>query len=395
MSRHFGGDRDIDRDEHTPDNPGPGPDLESVRRAIAALRKGAPVVATDRRGDAWVAFGAEYAAADVIALMRRWRSGPPLLALTDRRATLLHIPPSGEDVILITITNDMTADTVLSLADPTADLGHPLRGPFERDGTAISDGLRGIIRMCKSAHLLPAAIAAPLPAGISAAEWADARGLAVVSADQIGQFEAAQANDLRQVADAHVPLAGAEDTRLVAFRPGAGEREHLAIIIGQPPSDEPVLVRLHSQCFTGDLLASLRCDCGDQLRGAINVIAQAGGGVVLYLDQEGRDIGLVNKLRAYHLQDDGFDTIEANERLGFEADERLFLVAAKMLRRCGFDRIRLLTNNPQKVAQLQHFGIDVVERAPHAFPTNNHNEAYLATKARRSGHYLDVGPDDD
>ena len=149
-----------------------------------------------------------------------------------------------------------------------------------------------------------------------------------------------------------------------------------------------MLTRLHSECFTGDLLGSLKCDCGQQLRGAIAEIAAAGGGILLYLAQEGRGIGLVNKLRAYALQDQGFDTVEANERLGFEADERLFLPAAEMLRRLGFAKVRLMTNNPDKVAALAGFGIEVVERVAHAFPANDHNAFYLSTKARKSGHIL-------
>jgi GTP cyclohydrolase II len=149
-----------------------------------------------------------------------------------------------------------------------------------------------------------------------------------------------------------------------------------------------VLTRLHSECFTGDLLGSLRCDCGDQLRGAIAEIARAGSGVLLYLAQEGRGIGLVNKLRAYQLQDAGFDTVDANEQLGFDADERVYLPAAEMLRQLGISRVRLLTNNPEKVAALTRCGIAVVERVPHIFPANDHNERYLRTKASRSGHLL-------
>jgi GTP cyclohydrolase II len=184
-----------------------------------------------------------------------------------------------------------------------------------------------------------------------------------------------------------VPLAKAEDARLVAFRPGDGGTEHLAILIGKPDPAN-ALVRLHSECFTGDLLASLRCDCGDQLRGAIAAIAASGGGVLLYLAQEGRGIGLINKLRAYQLQDAGFDTIDANEQLGFDADERVYLPAAEMLRQLGFTTVRLLTNNPDKVAALQRYGIAVAERVPHAFPSNAHNERYLNTKATRGGHFL-------
>jgi len=183
-----------------------------------------------------------------------------------------------------------------------------------------------------------------------------------------------------------VPLADAPDARIIAFRPSNGGHEHLAIVIGEPGTTEPVLVRLHSECFTGDLLGSLRCDCGDQLRRAIAEISIQGSGIVLYLAQEGRGIGLVNKLRAYQLQDQGYDTLDANERLGFDADERLYLPAAEMLHRLGFNRVRLMTNNPDKVAQLARCAIDVVERVPHVIPSNDHNQAYLRTKALRGGH---------
>ena len=182
------------------------------------------------------------------------------------------------------------------------------------------------------------------------------------------------------------------DAQLVAFRPSIGSADHLAIIIGQPQRDQPVLTRLHSECFTGDLLGSLRCDCGDQLRGALAVMAAAGSGVLLYLAQEGRGIGLANKLRAYALQDQGLDTIDANRALGFDPDERFYWPAAEMLRQLGCTKIRLMTNNPDKLAALSHYGIAVVERVPLAFPSNAHNEAYLRTKAVRSGHLLDPSP---
>ena len=183
-----------------------------------------------------------------------------------------------------------------------------------------------------------------------------------------------------------MPLIADQDTRIIAFRPADGGLEHLAIVIGDPPRGKPVLLRLHSECFTGDLLGSLRCDCGDQLQGAIKEIAAAGGGVLIYLAQEGRGSGLVNKLRAYELQDRGFDTMDANEQLGFDADERGDLPAARMLGHLRFDRVRLMTNNPDKVAALAACGIAVEERVPHAFPSNKHNEGYLKTKAVRGGH---------
>ena len=162
----------------------------------------------------------------------------------------------------------------------------------------------------------------------------------------------------------------------------------MAIVVGSPDPDKPVLARLHSECFTGDLLGSLKCDCGDQLQGAMKEIKAVGAGILLYLAQEGRGIGLVNKLRAYVLQAEGFDTLDANEQLGFDADERVYIPAAKMLKLLGYDKIRLMTNNPDKVDALKSVGVNVVERVQHAFPSNQHNELYLKTKADRAGHYF-------
>ncbi|MEQ9349230.1 MAG: GTP cyclohydrolase II, partial [Alphaproteobacteria bacterium] len=272
------------------------------------------------------------------------------------------------------------------------------------------DGETAALELAKLARLLPAVFAAPLPASRMAwlGDWAARENLLAVDGEDCLAYRRIAARALQPVAVADIPLEGAAACRVHAFRPGDGSLEHLALVIGQvdpdpapdsaPDSGEaavggsgaaPVLIRLHSECFTGDLLGSLRCDCGQQLRGAIDEIARAGSGILLYLAQEGRGIGLINKLRAYALQDAGHDTFDANEALGFEADERLFLPAATMLRRLGVGRVRLMTNNPEKVAALRRFGVDVVERVAHAFPSNGHNEAYLKAKAGR-GHLLDV-----
>jgi GTP cyclohydrolase II len=176
--------------------------------------------------------------------------------------------------------------------------------------------------------------------------------------------------------------------RLHVFRPDDGGIEHYAVEVGRPDRDRPVLARLHSACFTGDVLGSLKCDCGAQLAGALAAMAAEGAGVLLYLNQEGRGIGLANKLRAYALQDQGFDTVDANHRLGFEDDERDFRLGAEILRRLGFRRVRLLTNNPRKVEWLGASGIEVTERVPLRLGETPENAAYLATKAARSGHLL-------
>jgi GTP cyclohydrolase II len=172
------------------------------------------------------------------------------------------------------------------------------------------------------------------------------------------------------------------------FRLGDGTEEHYAVEIGEPDRTAPVLARLHSACFTGDLLGSLKCDCGPQLRAALSQMGAERAGVLLYLNQEGRGIGLANKMRAYSLQDQGFDTVEANHRLGFEDDERDFRIGAEILRKMGFDAVRLMTNNPAKIARMEGCGIAVTERVPLRVGETDQNRAYLATKAAKSGHLL-------
>jgi GTP cyclohydrolase II len=193
---------------------------------------------------------------------------------------------------------------------------------------------------------------------------------------------------LSEVVSARVPLDVSEAGRVRVFRPLDGSEEHYAVEIGAPDRAAPLLCRLHSACFTGDLIGSLKCDCGPQLRAALAQIGAEGAGMLLYLNQEGRGIGLANKMRAYSLQDQGFDTVEANHRLGFEDDERDFRIGAQILRAMGFGRVRLMTNNPAKVAMMRASGVEVVERVPLRAGRGRHNAAYLDTKAEKSGHLL-------
>lgn len=362
-----------------------------VEAALSALRRGDPVMIAGAEGETpEIAVAAELAREDSLTLLQQWGKSRPSLLLTANRAAILHIPPTGEDILQLPMADDVGAGTVRALVDPTHDLDGTVRGPFKRSKNPISAPSRAAMDLVKAGLLLPAALAVRVGVGSDQAEsWADARGMAFVTVPEIARFRDQGAMPLlERVVATKVPLEDAEASRIVAFRPRDGGQEHLAIVIGEPAADAPVLVRLHSECLTGDLLGSLKCDCGAQLKGAIRTIAKSGAGVLLYLAQEGRGIGLVNKLRAYRLQEQGFDTIEANERLGFKADEREFVVAAEMLKALGFTTIRLLTNNPDKVSALEAAGIKVAERVPHAFPPNNHNEFYLSTKKKRSGHYL-------
>jgi GTP cyclohydrolase II len=361
--------------------------LVEIDRAVTDLRRGGFVVL--RAPDAALLMLAAEAVTDTaLADLTRLAGAPPALAITRRRAAVLGLvdaPAGPGGSVLLSVPDGTDAELLRDLADPAAPNRAPL--PFAAVDSAIRAAADAAVELAKLARLLPAAVVVPL-SRTTAQRIVAAEAVLAVDSVHVLDYQASAARSLRPVSQASVPLKDAEETRIIAFRPSDGGLEHLAILIGEPDPATPVLTRLHSECFTGDLLGSLRCDCGDQLRGAIVEISRAGGGVLLYLAQEGRGIGLVNKLRAYELQDAGFDTVDANEQLGFDADERVYLPAAEMLRQLGFSRIRLLTNNPEKVAALTRCGITVVERVPHVFPANGHNERYLKTKATRSGHLL-------
>jgi len=304
--------------------------------------------------------------------------------MTGRRAVVLSLWPEdgAEPPKVVVVEGDLPviADLAASAVDPIA------AGPFSAPGITVraadADGLAAAaVHLMKRARLMPAAAVVDV-----APERAAALPLLWAEAADVLHHEHLLALSLQPVSRAHVPLADALETTVIAFRPSDGGIEHLALLIGEPKPGTPVLTRLHSECFTGDLLGSLRCDCGDQLRGAIKEIGERGAGILLYMAQEGRGIGLVNKLRAYALQDAGFDTMEANEQLGFDDDERIYLPAAAMLRQLGFSQVRLMTNNPAKVEALSRHGVTVVERVPHVFPSNDHNRSYLEAKRTKGGH---------
>lgn len=367
--------------------------LQSVERATADLRRGAVVVIAGN-GHALLVQAAEGLRRDALARLAALSKQTPSLLLTARRASILGLTNDPRGAVRISLSGGITAETVRMMADPAGP--QPQEQPSALSIALIDRETRpgaaelGAIELAKLARLLPATVVTAVPAERLGylPSWADTESLLIVDLENIHQYRDTEARTLERVGEATVPLTEAEDTIVTAFRPPDGGREHLAIVIGTLDSNAPALVRIHSECFTGDLLASLRCDCGDQLRGAVAEIEKAGSGVLLYMAQEGRGIGLVNKLRAYELQDQGFDTIDANEQLGFDPDERIYQPAAEILKQLGISRVRLLTNNPQKVAALADGGIEVVERVPHAFPPNRHSQRYLATKQDRGGHLL-------
>ena len=364
-----------------PAEPNPSAPLLAVQQAARVLRLGGLVRLVADCG-ATDGLAAEALLGAVRRPLPTLAPGSCLLAVTGERLHSLGLTAEREQVHLLPLeTNDIAPDQIAMLTDPTAPAGSAAEILARAIPTDRADAVAAI-ELCKLAGLLPAAILLPATA--------PATDVLPVSVDAVAGYRRLSAATLRPVSEARVPLADAEDARIISFRPADGGPEQYAILVGEPERENAPLTRLHSECFTGDFLGSLRCDCGDQLRGAIRRMAHEGAGVLLYLAQEGRGIGLVNKLRAYVLQDAGLDTVEANHHLGFGGDERDFWAAAAMLRQLGIARVRLLTNNPSKIVQLRQRGIEVVSWVPHIFAANKHNRRYLQTKAERSGHMLAV-----
>jgi GTP cyclohydrolase II len=347
--------------------------------------------------------GARRAARAIDALRRGWPfrvegadGSLDLLAVESARDAALaefsghDMLLSGERAVTLKLTNQRVAatpgpvrlanaaDTVtaaLAIADPALDLANPLKGPFHTIATGGEAAATAAMTMARHAGLLPAFF---VREAAGEAETA-------CSVDDVAAL--LDPTRLEVAARARLPVEASESAEIIAFRSPEEASDHVALIVGKRDGNPPV-VRLHSECLTGDVLGSLKCDCGPQLHAALHTMADAPWGVLLYLRQEGRGIGLVNKLRAYALQDQGYDTVDANLRLGFPVEARDFAIAGRMLELLNIPRIRLMTNNPEKVSRLEKEGVEIVERLPLALPTNKYNEQYLATKRDRTGHQL-------
>ena len=354
---------------------------QKLARARADLRMGAPVVIVGT--SASLVYSAEVIDQSRFDALRG-HFNDTRLVITARRAETLKVACYDGDFAQISITNDRDLRWVKSVADPSRDLSAGPLGPFQvlRD-TAIGQE-RTALSLLKSAELLPAAVLCEIK---NPAEFVSNNGLSLLPSSDIDGFVHSHQHFADMIA-ARLPTQTSDQGRLHVFRPPTADQEHYAMEIGRPDRAKPVLVRLHSACFTGDILGSLKCDCGPQLRSALSHMGTEGQGVLLYLNQEGRGIGLTNKIRAYALQDKGFDTVEANHRLGFEDDERDFRIGAALLREMGITQIRLMTNNPKKIEMMEKQGIKVVERVPLKVGEGAENLAYLATKAAKSGHLL-------
>jgi len=360
-----------------------------AERASAELRRGGHVMLRLNNGEAALFRGAEFADVEDIDFLSRLAGSGPLLVLTANRVkSLQRSLRQGWPAATIALAASHY-QKMFNLAFGQTRLGDDDDGislVAERSGSLADHATR----LLRNAKLLPAALMARLPFRDIAAQdrFAQEHNILVLEARDLDFYHHQAGAKMRIAARARVPLAVAEDAEVVMFRTEIGGEDHFAVLIGKGAELDVPLVRLHSQCITGDVLGSLKCDCGDQLQTAMRLMAKNGGGVLIYLAQEGRDIGLLNKMRAYALQDNGFDTVDANHALGFNTDERVFLPAARILDALGITRLRLITNNPDKISQLEQCGIKVEERAPLILASNPHNEDYLATKKHRTGHMI-------
>ncbi|MCH2547853.1 MAG: GTP cyclohydrolase II [Alphaproteobacteria bacterium] len=358
--------------------------MRRIDRALHELRAGYPVVVEDEAQRFWLVMSAEMANhARRDALLTQCDAAA--LVITGIRAKRLALegatPQEARAIAFDCLTHrpdvlEQCIDPLQTQAD-MSDIQAHVVGANLVQAEALT--------LCKLAALLPAAITGKLTVD-DAQAWTKKEHILSIGLADIAAYKDGLHTTLYEVSSAHVPLRAFENVHVKAFRPRYGNAEHLVVCVGEPHKQSAPLVRVHSSCVTGDIFGSLRCDCGEQLHEAIARMAQQGHGVLLYMSQEGRGIGIVNKLRAYELQDAGLDTLDANEAMGFEADERQFNAAAHILKLLGHSSICLLSNNPDKVTQLEENGIIVNKRVSLALPANAHNHAYLTTKEKRCGH---------
>jgi GTP cyclohydrolase II len=345
----------------------------AVERAIAALRTGRAVRIEGAKPLAFLS--AETATEELLDTLDPERRAP--LLLSGGRAAALSLGNERDaadpaNPVLIEREAWLDPSAALTLADPAQDFSRAPIGPLKPLHLEAPEAAEAALELARAAGLLPAL-------------WLIDQERPALSVPLEDLQDDALRPEVTLLARARLPLEDMPDTQIFAFRGSDDGQEHVALLVGAFEG-KPPLIRLHSECLTGDVFGSLKCDCGPQLKEALRLIAEAGGGVLLYLRQEGRGIGLANKLRAYALQDRGFDTVDANLRLGFADDERDYAHAAAILRKLGIGQVRLLTNNPRKVEALEREGIGVTERVPHHMAANPHNADYLAVKRAKSGH---------
>ncbi|WP_018861416.1 GTP cyclohydrolase II RibA [Thioalkalivibrio sp. ALJ3] len=370
--------------------------MHNADRGIFDLRRGHPVLLSGEQSSVLVA-AVEGLTPVLLDRLTHMTGGRPRLILTPHRASAMGWPQplaKGWEGVALEFAPGTDPEALFTLAsapEASNEGEHPTHALDQAEVRTAEPAEVAALELARAGRLLPAVVSARVPEPVpEAIRSALADGMFLNVDEREARAVAHHPRlELAYVSEAPVPLADAPVTRFMLFREGNGILEHVAVVIGEPNEwPEAVPVRLHSACLTGDLFGSLRCDCGDQLRLGVKTINESGGGVLLYLAQEGRGIGLANKLRAYTMQTAGLDTIDSDCQLGFEADGRRYDAAVEMLEFLGIDTVRVLTNNPAKIEALRAGGIQVVAREPVHGTLNPHNLRYLSTKADRGGHWL-------
>jgi GTP cyclohydrolase II len=369
--------------------------MYNAERGLFEMRQGRPLLVTEANavgseGRAVLVGSVEGLDDERLSTLLRFAGGAPRLVLTSHRVAAMGLQEGEGDVRRACVLGPLDGLG----ADALADLAAGSRPAFMGDGWSLEPAAEPeavALELARLGRLLPALVAVELePERSERLEAAlEARAVLTVSVEEARAYTDRAGREVVKLGEAPVPLVEAEDSTFILFREASGLQEHVAILVGSREDwPDPVPVRLHSACLTGDLFGSLRCDCGEQLRGSMKHFAARGGGMLLYLAQEGRGIGLRNKFRAYTLQETGLDTIDADGTLGFGADERRYDVAVRILEQLGIERIELLTNNPEKMRAMRDAGIQVEFRQPLHGTLNRHNLPYVRAKVKRAGHWL-------
>ena len=361
-----------------------------IERAISELRRGGRLVISDfNSGTSVILVASELIESNTVDDLSKLTLSRPSIILSKNRSKAIGL--NGADgPFSILIKNNWKTNDILSLCMPLTNYVTPkIDGALPESNSEI---VSSCILLLRQSRLLPAGLMSII-SNVNVEKinnWAFDKNLIHVDTTDIKSYEKVNANSLFMSVKAKVPILQSENCEIIIFRPKDGGNEHFCLVFGKNRElkSDHALVRIHSQCITGDVLDSLKCDCGQQLKQSIKLMANADEGVLIYLAQEGRDIGLLNKLRAYSLQENGMDTVEANEDLGFNDDERLYYPAKEILNQLKIKSVKLITNNPKKVEHLKNLGVNVTTRVPIKIPPNKHNKKYLETKSNKSGHLL-------
>jgi len=396
--------------------------ISTILEAIDDIRSGKMIILVDdedRENEGDLCIAAHFVSPEAINFMARYGRGLICLTLNEELADKLNLQPMVQDnkarfgtafTISIEARNGVTtgisatdrATTIMAAVNPEAkpeDLvspGHVFPIRARRGGVLVRTGqTEGSVDLCRLAGLTPAGVICEIMKDDGAMArmpdlevFAQEHNLKIVTIADLIDYRMQNESLIRRVAQATIPSCYGGDFKIIVYENDVDEMQHIALVKGEISAKDEVLVRVHSECLTGDVFASKRCDCGDQLHCAMKMVEQEGKGVIVYMRQEGRGIGLVNKIKAYALQEEGKDTVEANIALGFKPDLRDYGIGAQILVDLGVRKMRLMTNNPKKIVGLEGYGIEITKRVPIDIDTNENNIKYMQTKQRKMGHLL-------